>query len=437
MTLLWPALNGPIVDYISSPPSLEFCEKSRRKLVILGSTGSIGGSTLSVLERRPENFEVLGLAGGRNVELLARQALLYRPPFLAVLDEIHAARLRELLPESYKVEILSGVGGYAALAALPEADLVVSAQVGAAGLPATLAAALAGKVIALANKEALALAGKLLRGVCRRSGAAILPLDSEHFAIFQCLSGRGQNLSKLVLTASGGPFRKLSFGEMRKVLANDALKHPNWSMGRKISIDSATMMNKGLEIIEAHQLFGVSEERIEVLVHPQSIVHSMITLDDNSMLAQLAVPDMRGPIAACLFWPQSPGPILPAPNLAKIACLTFEEADSERFPALNLARQAMKNEMEEQVNSACVVMNAANEMAVEMFLMGKCAFTDIADLVKAAMQDLTEVSELSLPDLQNPKNNIPSLAAAIWDSIRSLDARSRDFVRTCLLDRKA
>lgn len=435
MSLLWPALNGSAIDYISSPPPERWPGKERRELVILGSTGSIGRSALSVLERRPESFQLLGLAGGRNVNLLARQALLYRPPFLAVLDDASAAQLRKLLPMNYKAVILSGVQGYATMASLPDADLVISAQVGAAGLPATLAAALAGKVIALANKEALVLAGKLLRAICRKTGASILPLDSEHFAIFQCLSGRGQNVSKLVLTASGGPFRKLTFKEMRKVNANDALKHPNWSMGKKISIDSATMMNKGLELIEAHQLFGVSPDRVEVLVHPQSIIHSMITLDDNSMLAQLAIPDMRVPIAACLFWPGSSGAMLPAPDLAEIGSLTFEEPDPVRFPALDLARQALNNEVSDNINSASVVMNAANEMAVELFLGGKCGFTEITELVRAAMLALDRLSLESLPDMQNSEKDIPSLSASIWESLRSLDKRSRNFVETCLLGR--
>lgn len=273
-----------------------------------------------------------------------------------------------------------GSEGYARLAALPEADTVLSAQVGAAGLAGTLAAALAGKVICLANKESLVLAGDMLRQVCARTHASILPVDSEHNAIFQCLAGRGQEVDRLLLTASGGPFRGRSREELRNVTRAQALDHPNWKMGAKISIDSATMMNKALEVVEAFHLYGVPLEKITVLVHPQSLVHSLVQFTDGSQLAQLGTPDMRIPIAACLFWPRCVDTGVPPLDLVKAGTLQFFAPDDEAFPALKLARRALRER-----GGMSVVMNAANEAAVELFLAGKCAFADIAELVSAAM----------------------------------------------------
>lgn len=441
MTSLWPGRLGSRIDYISAPPSEDWRASFPRRLVVLGSTGSIGRNTLSVVEEGRGKLKITGLAAGRNVELLARQATYFRPSVLAVLDGGSANSLKALLPADYSPLVLTGVEGYATLASLPDADLVVSAQAGSAGLPGTLAAAMAGKVIALANKESLVLAGSLLRKICAHTGASILPLDSEHYAIFQCMAGREQGVAKLVLTASGGPFRNLSTEEMRKVTVKDALKHPNWSMGRKITIDSATMMNKGLEFIEACQLFGVSPDDVEVLIHPQSIIHSMIILDDNSMLAQLAVPDMRGPIAACLFWPHSSGPILPAPDLASLGKLTFEEVDRARFPAVDFAREALISSSglagESMINPLCLIMNAANEMAVELFLDGACHFHEIPALVKGAMSALDVSSWLTSRDYLEDNKEIPELVSAIWESLRELDSRSRNFVTSCVRYRSA
>lgn len=437
MTLIWPGLDGPVIDYISQAPKEDWRRKFPRKLVILGSTGSIGRNTLSVLEERPDQFIVSGLAAGRNIDLLASQAIRYRPEALAVMDDSLAPPLRELLPADYQPLIFTGAKGYAILASWAEADLVVSAQSGAAGLPATLAAALAGKVIALANKESLVLAGGLLRSICRRSGAAILPLDSEHFALFQCLSGRGQEIARLVLTASGGPFRKLSPCELRRVTVEDALKHPNWNMGRKITIDSATMMNKGLELIEACHLFGVPAERVEVLIHPQSIIHSMVVLADNSMLAQLAVPDMRGPIASCLFWPRSPGPILPPPDLASLDNLSFEHVDSLRFPALDIAREALTGFSlpDVELKAPCVALNAANEMAVEFFMGGLCHFDEIPTLVHGAIATLGHLTGELGAWTYSEDMDIADSAVEIWQNLRKLDERGRDFVRSCVYGR--
>ena len=379
MSDLWPGLDGPAIRYISEAPS-EAWRHGVRRLVLLGSTGSIGGNTLAAIRSRRRECEVLGLSCARNIKTLAGQAQEFRPPYLAVLDEASAAGLRKLLPTGYTPEILVGSQGYARLAALPEADTVLSAQVGAAGLAGTLAAALAGKVICLANKESLVLAGDMLRQVCARTHASILPVDSEHNAIFQCLAGRGQEVDRLLLTASGGPFRGRSREELRNVTRAQALDHPNWKMGAKISIDSATMMNKALEVVEAFHLYGVPLEKITVLVHPQSLVHSLVQFTDGSQLAQLGTPDMRIPIAACLFWPRCVDTGVPPLDLVKAGTLQFFAPDDEAFPALKLARRALRER-----GGMSVVMNAANEAAVELFLSGKCAFADIADLVSAAM----------------------------------------------------
>ena len=354
MSDLWPGLNGPAIRYISEAPS-EAWRRGVRQLVLLGSTGSIGGNTLAAIRSRRRECVVLGLSCARNIKTLAEQAQEFRPPYLAVLDEASAAGLRKLLP-------------------------TLSAQVGAAGLAGTLAAALAGKVICLANKESLVLAGDMLRQVCARTHASILPVDSEHNAIFQCLAGRGQEVDRLLLTASGGPFRGRSREELRNVTRAQALDHPNWKMGAKISIDSATMMNKALEVVEAFHLYGVPLEKITVLVHPQSLVHSLVQFTDGSLLAQLGTPDMRIPIAACLFWPRCVDTGVPPLDLVKAGTLQFFAPDDEAFPALKLARRALRER-----GGMSVVMNAANEAAVELFLSGKCAFADIADLVSAAM----------------------------------------------------
>jgi len=353
----------------------------RRRVVILGSTGSIGRSALSVVDQRPGAFAVAGLACATSVARLAGQAVKYRPAHLAVLDETSAERLKQLLPAGYAPDILTGSDGYRTIASLAGADTVLSAQSGAAGLAGTLAAVLAGKVICLANKESLVLAGDLLRHVCQVTGASILPVDSEHFAIFDCLCGREDDAERLILTASGGPFRGWKACELAGVTPEMALKHPNWNMGAKITIDSATLMNKALEFIEACQLYGVAPDQVEVLVHPQSIVHSLVVFKDQSQLAQLGVPDMRLPIGACLLWPNVDGALAAPLDLAQAGTLTFERPDHEVFPALALAKKAM------QVRSGMsVVLNGADEEAVKLFLEGRCSFTDIAASVAGAME---------------------------------------------------
>jgi 1-deoxy-D-xylulose-5-phosphate reductoisomerase len=429
MADLWPGLDGPKISYISPPPSEIWRRTWPRSIAILGSTGSIGCSALAVIEKYADRFEVIGLSCAGNVERLAAQAERFRPPCLAVLDAAAARKLKRLLPQGYAPRILEGAGGYAELASLPQAGTVLSAQAGGAGLAGTLAAALAGKVICLANKESLVLAGDLVREICRRTRAAVLPVDSEHNAIFQCLAGRGQEAAHLLITASGGPF----FGQSRETLAGvtaeQAMRHPTWRMGTKISIDSATLMNKSLEIAEAFHLYGVPSPRIRVLVHPQSVVHSLVEFDDGSLLAQMSAPDMRGSLANCLLWPLNRPSGAPALDLARPGQLTFHEADAGAFPALALARQALSDR-----GGLCVVMNAANEAAVELFLRGTIGFLDIPRLIGAAMREhgaahpaargrpfCPPLTAESFPEL---KDEVGALAARI----ARLDRRSRDMV---------
>ena len=438
MTQLWPGQGGPSIDYISGSPDDAWCDTWPRGLVILGSTGSIGRNALAVVESHPQAFRVEGLACARQVELLAQQADRWRPSHLAVLDEEAAARLKPLLPSGYAPRILIGREGYAQLAALPQARTVLSAQVGAAGLAGTLAAALAGKIICLANKESLVLAGDLVRRVCARTGAVILPVDSEHNAIFQCLAGRGQEVRRLILTASGGPFRGRSLEDLRHITPAQALKHPNWSMGAKISIDSATLMNKGLEFIEAYHLYGTAPERIKVLVHPQSIIHSLVELEDGTQLAQLGTADMRLAIAHCLLWPRCLPVGVPPLDLTA-APLTFHEPDTEAFPCLDLARQSLALR-----GGRCVVMNAANEAAVELFLEGGCAFLDIPRLIQAALaaHSATEPKNQSFcAPLHQDSTTAPadmatlqSEAHTLAERITQLDRQSRELVRTLARD---
>ena len=352
---------------------------TRRTISILGATGSVGTSTLDLVERDPERFEVGALTAAKNVAGLAGAAR-RTGARLAVIDD------PSLLPELE--ERLSGSGCRAAAgrdalieAASVGADLVMAAIVGCAGLEPVMAAVDAGRTVALANKEALVTAGALMTDAARRSSATILPVDSEHNAIFQCLAGASlDNVSKLVLTASGGPFRTRSSAEMGAMTPAQAVAHPNWSMGAKISVDSATLMNKGLELIEAHHLFGLPSDRIDILVHPQSVIHSMVEYVDGSVLAQLGSPDMRIPIAYALAYPERMKTPAERLDLGRIARLDFEAPDLDRFPALRLARHAL-----EAGGAMPVVLNAANEVAVAAFLDGKIGFLDIARLVEEAM----------------------------------------------------
>jgi 1-deoxy-D-xylulose-5-phosphate reductoisomerase len=366
---------------------------TRRKISILGATGSVGTSTLDLVERHADRFEVHALTAARNVEALA-EAARRTGARLAVIDD--GAKLSEL-EERLKGSDCRAATGRDALAeaAAGEAELVMAAIVGCAGLEPVMAAVDAGRTVALANKEALVTAGDLMMAAARRSGATILPVDSEHNAIFQCLAdNRSCDVSKLILTASGGPFRSRSRQEMAEVTPAQAVAHPNWSMGAKISVDSATMMNKGLELIEAHHLFGLPSERIDILVHPQSIIHSMVEYVDGSVLAQLGSPDMRIPIAFALAYPERIETAAEQLDLLKAGTLTFEAPDMERFPALRLARESLA-----AGPAMPVVLNAANEEAVAAFLKGRIGFLEIAETVEAVMARTAASPPRSIADI--------------------------------------
>ena len=349
-----------------------------KRLSILGSTGSIGTSTLDVVAAYPDRFSVAALAVRENVDLLIKQIERFRPGVVAVFDEESAYALKKHDPP---VEVLAGEEGLREVAVLGSADMVVSAIVGSDGLVPTLEAVKAGKDTALANKEALVMAGRIIMREAVDRGVRIIPVDSEHSAVFQCLDGRHpEEIDRIVLTASGGPFLRSSVSELRTVTPEEALRHPNWSMGRKITIDSATLMNKGLEVIEACWLFGVTLDKIEVVLHPQSIIHSMVRFIDGSMLAQMSVPDMKGPIAYALSYPERLEDVLPRLDLTEVAKMTFEAPDREKYPALELTFEALKSG-----GTMPCVLNAANEAAVEAFLDEKISFTEITDVVKETM----------------------------------------------------
>ncbi len=351
-----------------------------KNISILGSTGSIGQSTLAVVEKFPDRFKIVALAAGNNIDVLEQQVRRFKPALASVASNSSAEILRKRCSD-LRVRILSGVDGMIQVAAAAETDITVSAVVGTAGLVPTLAAIRAGKTIALANKEVLVAAGELVVAECRNRGVKLLPVDSEHSAIFQCLhAGAGTDVRKLILTASGGPFRRFAKKDLAKVTPAQALRHPNWSMGRKITIDSATLMNKGLEVIEARWLFDVEPEKIKVLVHPQSIVHSMVEYIDGAVVAQLGTPDMKGPIAYALSYPERLDKASPALDLAAVGTLSFEEPDSSRFPCLDHAYDALR-----AGGSMPAVLSAANELAVKYFLDEKIGYDDIAHVIKMTM----------------------------------------------------
>jgi len=352
-----------------------------KKLTILGSTGSIGVSTLEVVTAQPDMFRVVALTAGSNLELLKQQIETFSPDLVSVLSEENARALKRMLSGKKKPEILHGVEGMIAAATASETTMVVAAIVGAAGLVPTAAAVMAGKDVALANKETLVTAGHLIMDMVREQGVKLYPVDSEHCAVFQSMVGhREQDISRLILTASGGPFLNWSREKLASATVTDALNHPNWSMGRKITVDSATMMNKGLEVIEARWLFNIPVERIAVNVHPQSIIHSMVEYLDGSVMAQMGVPDMKGPIAYALTYPaRIPSGVKPL-DLTTLSGLTFFNPDLVRFPALKLAYQALQ-----AGESMPAVMNAANEIAVEAFLGGRIGFMAIAESIERVM----------------------------------------------------
>ncbi len=369
---------------------------ARKRIAILGSTGSIGRSALSVVESHQDRLQVVGLAAGANSTLLAAQVERFRPRVAAMasaqaLDHARA-RFGAWRPET----TAAGAEGLLAVATHPDADLVLCASSGTTALEAVLAAIEHGKTIALANKEVLVMAGAIVTDAAARRGVAILPVDSEHNAIHQCLHGRDRgDVKRLVLTASGGPFRGHSAAELRKVGPEDALRHPTWRMGRKITIDSATLMNKGLEVIEAHWLFGAGPDQIDVVIHPQSVVHSMVELCDGSVIAQLGVTDMRLPIQYAFSYPERWAGALPSLDLVKAAPLEFLLPDRRRFPCLDLAYRALRGE-----SGLAVVLNAANEVAVAAFLAGGLGFVQIAEVIERAMDAHAPAPVRSLADVR-------------------------------------
>jgi 1-deoxy-D-xylulose-5-phosphate reductoisomerase len=352
-----------------------------KTIVILGSTGSIGTNTLDIVERFPGEFRVAGLTAGSNDEKLEEQIRQFTPRVVALSDPAAAARLRQRCA-SLPVEILSGQEGLIQVAAATEAELVISAIVGGAGLVPTLAAIRSDKHVALANKEPMVMAGKLMQDEARKHSVRIFPVDSEHSAIFQSLEGhRHEDVRRLILTASGGALWNLGKHELQDVTPERALQHPNWKMGAKITIDSATLMNKGLEVVEARWLFDIPEQRIDVMIHRESIIHSLVEYEDRSMIAQLGLPDMRTPISYALRYPERMKLDLPSLDLTEIATLTFCKPDHDRFPCLRLGYESLRIG-----GTMPATMNAANEVAVDAFLNGGIRFTDIPDIIRSTME---------------------------------------------------
>ena len=393
------------------------CDVSRpQRITVLGATGSIGLSTLDVIARHPDRYQVFALSGYSRIDELLALCVRHRPTFAVVPNAEAAARLREsLVAAGCATEVLEGEAGLCQVASASEVDAVMASIVGAAGLRPTLAAVEAGKKVLLANKEALVMSGALFMEAVRRSGAVLLPIDSEHNAIFQCMPGdyaRGLNavgVRRILLTASGGPFRETPVEALLDVTPEQACAHPNWSMGRKISVDSASMMNKGLELIEACWLFDAAPAKVEVVVHPQSVIHSLVDYVDGSVLAQLGNPDMRTPIANALAWPERIDSGVAPLDLFGIARLDFQAPDEQRFPCLRLARQAA-----EAGNSAPAVLNAANEVAVEAFLQRRIRFPEIAGMIEQVLD-------------QEPVVPLPSL-----DAVFAADQRARELSREWL-----
>lgn len=382
-------------------------------LCILGATGSIGLSTLDVVRRHPGRFRVVALTANSAVDRMLAQCEEFRPDYAVMADEQSAERLhKKLQPSCPMVEVLSGTSALEKVAALPEVDSVMAAIVGAAGLLPALAAAHAGKRILLANKEALVMSGHIMMDAVRLSGAQLLPIDSEHNAIFQCMpSGyvagqQAKGIRRILLTASGGPFREMSVDDLHDVTPEQACAHPNWAMGRKISVDSATMMNKGLELIEACWLFNVRPEQVQVVIHRQSVIHSLVDYVDGSVLAQLGNPDMRTPIANALSWPERIESGVDSLNLFDIARLDFEEPDTQRFPCLRIAYDAIQ-----QGGTATSILNAANEIAVEAFLDNRLAFTAIPNVIEETLA------------------GVKAAEAKTLDDVLAADAASRAFAR--------
>lgn len=398
------AVSSPEPDAI---PEAERGCGEQRGITILGSTGSVGCNTVDLISRDPDAYRVEALTGNRNVRLLAEQARQLRPGFVATADHACYGALKEALAGT-GIEVGAGPEAVIEAAARP-ADWVMASIVGAAGLAPTMAAARRGAVVALANKETLVCAGELVMAEVKRAGATLLPVDSEHSAIFQVFDfDQKDRIEKIILTASGGPFRSLTREQMAGMTPEQAVAHPNWDMGAKISVDSATMINKGLELIEAHHLFGLPESRIDIVVHPQSVIHSLVAYVDGSVLAQLGSPDMRTPIAYALGWPRRIPAPSPRMDLAAIGNLTFEAPDPVRFPALRLARAALQSG-----GAVPTIFNAANEVAVQAFLSRNLAFLDIAHIVERCMDGIPNAALNRLEDVLEMDRRARDLAASL------------------------
>ena len=365
-----------------------------KRLTILGSTGSVGRNALDIVSRHMNWFKVAGLTAGSNVALLEKQIKTFSPEVVALADEVAARELKKRLGKKHSssLHILSGLKGVIEVAAYNDSDFVLSAIVGSVGLAPTLSAIRAGKTIGLANKESLVMAGEMVIEESKKHGVSILPVDSEHSAIFQCIEGhKKSDLRRIILTASGGPFADKAMHELHHITPDDALKHPRWKMGKKISIDSATLMNKGLEVVEAHYLFDLPAHKIDVLIHPQSIVHSMVEFLDRSCIAQLSIPDMKGPIAYALTYPERLENIITGLELDTIESLTFKKPDIQSFPCLSYAYMAL-----EAGGTMPSVLNAANEVAVNAFLKRNITFPKIPIVIKKTMDQHTLISETGL-----------------------------------------
>lgn len=379
-----------------------------KQIAILGSTGSIGTQTLDVVRQYPSEFSVYALSAHRNVELLIQQALEFNPAVVCIADESYYVRLRDALSD-LPIKVMAGKNSISEMVTMPAIDVVVAAMVGYAGLQPTMQAIRAKKVIALANKETLVVAGEIICRLARRYKVPILPVDSEHSAIYQCLVGEDRNrVEKLLLTASGGPFRTFTHDQMLRVTAAQALQHPNWDMGAKITIDSASMMNKGFEVIEARWLFDMPVEKIQVLVHPQSVVHSAVQFVDGSVKAQLGTPDMRIPIQYALTYPERWQSEVPRLDLFATHNLSFEAPDMERFPNLRLAYEAI----EKGGNIPCV-LNAANEVVNQAFREGKCGFLQMSDVIAKAMDSATYIAEPTYEDYVQTDAEVRRMALEI------------------------
>ena len=379
-----------------------------KRITILGSTGSIGTQTLDVVRKNKDKFQVVAISANSSIDLLLEQIMEFSPKYVAAYNKESALKLKEMIPENINIEVLSGMDGLVKICQLEEVNVVLTAVVGMIGLVPTMAAIKAKKTIALANKETLVTAGELVMREAKKNNVEILPVDSEHSAIFQCLNGeRKQDIEKIILTASGGPFRGKKREELVNVTKNEALKHPNWDMGRKISIDSSTLMNKGLEVIEAKWLFDVDVEDIEVVVHPQSIIHSMVSFRDSSVISQMGCPDMRLPIEYALTYPERLKTDFERLDLAKVATLTFEKPDMETFPCLALAFKVLK-----LGGTYPAALNSANEFLVNEFLNDKIGFYDIPyyiektldchkNRVNPTLEDILEVDKETRAFLAN------------------------------------